>query len=266
MAQAYLILAHKNIEQLDLLINKLNVNNNSESNQVYFIKKRVNCVWGDFSIVKATCLAIDYLVNLNREFTHCVLMSGMDFPIKSNEEIDIFLNKNINNDFVDFSKDNIYCDSQRYSIYYFKYAHLFKNKIINDLVVKAQYKISYLLKIERNHPLFSDIYFGSQWWVLSKKTLKSVNDFLKNNPKYINFYKNTNIPDEFFFQTIIVNQYNENIINNNLHYMIWEEGAWHPNTLTMKDKENILKSDKLFARKFDINVDEGVIKYLSNTL
>ena len=48
--------------------------------------------------------------------------------------------------------------------------------------------------------------------------------------------------------------------------MIWEEGAWHPNTLTMKDKENILKSDKLFARKFDINVDEGVIKYLSNTL
>ena len=111
--------------------------------------------------------------------------------------------------------------------------------------------------------MFNDIYFGSQWWILSYNTLKWVNEFIKSNPKYIKFYKNTNIPDEFFFQTIIANNKLLNISNGNMHFMIWEKGAWHPNTLTIKDKDSIINSKKLFARKFDINIDKGILEYIN---
>lgn len=282
MGQAYLILAHTNLNQLELLINKLAVDDNivvihidakinlkqfinikskyASYDNVYFLENRVNCIWGDFSIVDATCKAINYLLELNKSFTHAILLSGMDYPIKNNKQINDFFNKNIEKDFIEFSKKDDLCHIERYNMYFFKYANLFKNKTINNIIFRAQYKLSYFLKIKRKHPIFNNIYFGSQWWILSNKTLKSVNKFIKENPKYIKFYKNTNIPDEFFFQTIVANNNLLNINNNNMHFMVWEYDAWHPNTLTIKNKDSIMKSDKLFARKFDINIDNSILQ------
>ena len=122
MAQAYLILAHKNLNQLELLIDRLVFNDNTivihidakvkreqfkniknkynNYNNVFFLEKRINCVWGDFSIVNATCKIIDYLVKLDRKFTHAILLSGMDYPIKSNNEINNFFAENINKYFI----------------------------------------------------------------------------------------------------------------------------------------------------------------------
>lgn len=288
MGQAYLILAHTNLNQLELLIDKLTVNDNiivihidakinskqfsdikdkyNTHSNIYFLEKRVNCIWGDFSIVDATCKTIDYLLKLDKSFTHAILLSGMDYPIKNNSEIDDFFKKNIEKDFIEFSKKDELCYRERYNIYYFKYANLFKNKIINNLVFRAQYKLSYFFKIKRNHPVFSDVYFGSQWWILSNKTLKWISKFIKENPKYIKFYKNTNIPDEFFFHTILANNKKLNITNDNMHFMIWESNAWHPSTLTIEDKVSIMKSDKLFARKFDINIDSSILEYINKVI
>ena len=198
------------------------------------------------------------------DFSHAILLSGMDFPIKSPQYINKFLNENKNKNFIEYSLDNKYKDDKRYSIYYFKFANLFTNSKLNKLAFRIQYKLSYTLNIKRNHPVFNKVYFGSQWWVLTKNTLRELYNFIKNNPNYIKFYKNTNIPDEFFYQTIIGNNFKKNTENCNLHFMQWEKDSWHPNTFTIKDKNILLSSgdNKLFARKFDEKVDEKIIEFL----
>ena len=52
-------------------------------------------------------------------------------------------------------------------------------------------------------------------------------------------------------------------INNELlWYIEREKGANSPNTLTIKDLDKIKKSDKLFARKFNINIDKTILEKL----
>lgn len=284
---AYIILAHKNINQLKRLINQINnkkayiivhidkkvsfrefdkIRNYYNNDNIFFMNKRYNCVWGDYSIVKATNSCIKYLLDLNIDFTHSILLSGMDFPIKANKEIIEFLNNNRNINFIECSLNGKYKDESKYNIRYFKYSHLFMNAKIHNLVFRAQYKLSYILRIKRNHPIFNKVYFGSQWWVLTKETLININKFMKANKNYIKFYKNTNIPDEYFYHTIVGNLYPDTIRNYNLHFIEWGKDQWHPNTLTIKDKTKLDSSYKLFARKFDIYLDEDIILYLENNL
>ena len=52
-------------------------------------------------------------------------------------------------------------------------------------------------------------------------------------------------------------------INNELlRYIVREKNANSPNILTMDDLEDVKESGKLFARKFDINVDNKIIEEL----
>ncbi len=54
-------------------------------------------------------------------------------------------------------------------------------------------------------------------------------------------------------------------INNELlWYIEWEKNANSPNTLTIKDLDKLKKTDKLFARKFNINIDKDIIDELNS--
>ena len=64
-------------------------------------------------------------------------------------------------------------------------------------------------------------YIGGQWKILSR----SCCEFLCTSPKvekFIAYYKNTLIPDESFFQTVLMNTgYSGTIINNDKRAIIW---------------------------------------------
>ena len=80
---------------------------------------------------------------------------------------------------------------------------------------------------------------------------------------FLHHFRMTSCSDEIFFQTMMLNYKKEEIHNNCLRYMIREKDASSPNILRIGDLENIKKSDKLFARKFDIYVDKKIIDELS---
>ena len=79
-----------------------------------------------------------------------------------------------------------------------------------------------------------------------------LDDYLKSHPEYIRFYRNVNCPDENFFQTLVINSPYKDKREDYLHYVDWSEGGNSPKTLTIDDYEKISGSDKLMARKFDI--------------
>ncbi|RZK16461.1 MAG: core-2/I-branching enzyme, partial [Flavobacterium sp.] len=87
---------------------------------------------------------------------------------------------------------------------------------------------------------------------------------------YIKFHKYSLLPDEMFFQTIIMNsqrQESHRVIKSNLTYTRWIEGEPSPVVFTSTDFNELMnQSDKLFARKFDVKVDDKILKLIDDRL
>lgn len=67
---------------------------------IYFIEKRVDCIWADYSQVVATCNLMEAIINSNNRGV-IIFLSGQDYPVKSNDFINYFLSNN-KNDFISF--------------------------------------------------------------------------------------------------------------------------------------------------------------------
>ena len=101
--------------------------------------------------------------------------------------------------------------------------------------------------------------------VLSYSHIEWILEFCKTKEgkKFLHHFKMTSCSDEIFFQTMLLNHKEREIENNCLWYIERDDGAYSPNILKISDLQNIKKSDKLFARKFDISVDEKIVEELS---
>jgi len=81
--------------------------------------------------------------------------------------------------------------------------------------------------------------------------------------QFEDYYKNTLIADESFFQTLLVNSsFDGNLINDDLRSIIWIPDGnikLRPKTFTKKDMVFLSLKDNLFARKFDDTVDSDII-------
>jgi hypothetical protein len=76
------------------------------------------------------------------------------------------------------------------------------------------------------------------------------------------------VPDEIFFQTILMNSpHAENIINDDLRYLDWKDrNSGSPAVLSKTDLSNLLVSQKLFARKFDVKVEPKILDLIDQLI
>ncbi|WP_343318186.1 beta-1,6-N-acetylglucosaminyltransferase [Sphingobacterium multivorum] len=262
---AYLVICHKNKDQVIDLIQELvkhienhclvfcdmnfnidltEISSIGASSQITLIHSNFKIEWGKFSLVEAGLLLLEKAYHLNVDFSYFHLISGQDYPIKSNEQIQ------------DFFKDNnkIYID-------YFSLPR-------SDGHWPPDGGLSrYLANNNNKAHLPKDIktlYGGSQWWSLPNESVGYVLNYVKDNPSIKKFYHGTLIPDESFMQTILLNsiKLRKKIVNNNLRYIDWLSGPLFPKILIESDLKKIIESKCLFARKFDQNEDPNIIKYL----
>jgi hypothetical protein len=283
MKIAYIVLAHKYPEQLVRLISRLQNENTSffihidgKTDQkiysqivnqlqnipsVYFVK-RYKCFWGDFNIIKATLEAINTLLKSNLEFDYAILLSGQDYLIKSNSYLSDFLEKNQKREFMEFcslhSPENKWYNQGGYyqSLKRIEWWHLhFRSK-------------HFCLEKERSFLPGIEPYGGSQWWCLSKDCLKYIQEFTKQNPKFVNYFKYTFIPDELFFQTLVLNSpFQANVINDDLRYVDWDNPNPNvPATLLKDDFAKLISSTKIFARKFDMSRDQEILNLIDQQI
>jgi hypothetical protein len=76
------------------------------------------------------------------------------------------------------------------------------------------------------------------------------------------------VPDEIFFQTIILNSsFARRAVNDNLRYIEWKDpDAGSPAILRKSDFQKLASSSKLFARKFDMTVDTEVLDFIDREI
>ena len=104
-------------------------------------------------------------------------------------------------------------------------------------------------------------------WALTGETLKWLMRFVAERPDVLNFFRHTKMPDETFFQTVLLSSSLAGTVNNEqLHYLDWSAGSAHPGTLTAADLPQLRASGMLFARKFDADVDSEILDLLDEEL
>ena len=286
MRLAYIISVHKGIEQIKLLIDQLNedftdiyihVDKNAEDlysqlghyyskmDNIILIKNRVHVNWSGFSQVEATLNLLESVRRTNKIYDYISYISGQCYPLKSNQFIKEYLEQNKGKEFIECNKLND-CDLFRLKCYNF----FRESKYIRKLWMRTLDNISRRLQkpfIRRNNLRNFNLYHGSSWWTITYECALFILDYLKKNPGYINEFKYTLCPDEHFFQILIMNSsYSQNVENDNLRYINWKKPANSPDIIISADLFKLIDSPKLYARKFDIDVDNNVLNKLRQTL
>jgi len=291
MKIAYLILAHKNPQQLSRLINKLESRNtkifihiDKKSNikqfkriispYVKIIPQREDGKWGRIGLVKAMISGLKVIAK--EKFDYVLLLSGQDYPIKSNEVITQFFEINNGKSFMHYfpipSKDLPNGGMDRINRYHFnlgkkrKFPRLNHPKTLKGKLLNSLFSIYF--KTPRTFPDYLKPYCGSQWSSFHINAVRYVLDFLNEHPDYLKYHKYSHIPDEMFFQSILLNStLAGDIIATDLRYSDWKKPNMHlPAILKSEDFREILESDQLFARKFDTQIDQKILDIIDSSI
>ena len=272
MKIAILIACHKQPELINQLINKfdsnlynfyIHVDKKSNIRSEIIKQKNVTILsqresidvkWGHISQVKATYLLIQKAAK--KDYEYLWFMSGQDFPIKSQHEITHFFHDNLGTSFIDIQEG--YFSELRNSVHYPSY--LISNKLLPRLIRKGYSKICISFKLTKKFDY--KLYHGSSWFCLHKSIFKTIqNDNSFDN--FISAFNNALCPDETVFQTYIKDKKLDHQCEKNLTYIDWSERKANPKTLTLEDLDKLIQSEKLIARKFDMDTDSKIIKKLS---
>ena len=302
----YLILAHKNPEQLSMLCNSLessvsyiyahidaNVDQSFfesylQKNKIEYIRDRVNIYRWWFSMVQATLNWIKQIFPKMKKNDHIVVMSWQDFPIKSQNYIHTILQKNKWKSFVWYVKQpNDERDiTKRVTKYYFHdlivpdWIDICLKKILWFFIAVPplrnqifgyiwQRVVNFFLPQRKTLLKKYNLYRGSQRQILSYDLVKYISELVGSSEGklLIKLFKNTAGPDELFFQTVFLNsQYKETIENFTHWYMDRKTWDTLPKILTMEDFPLMKNSPYFFARKFDMDLDKNILNHLSSEL
>ncbi len=290
MKIAYLILAHNNPKHLQRLITSLSSSASSffihldqksdcadfssiKGDNIYFIKKNIAVFWGDFSIVEATLILLRTALLAQHNFERFVLLSGADYPIRSTAHIESFFEARKTEEFIDLQSSGKWYKETvcvRLANYYIRltYYNAIAVNMINKIIKLSRiYRRDYKMHLGTLLP-----YGGSAWWALSREACDFILNFVKNNTKIVNFFKNTLIPDESFFQIILGNSSFKSKIVSSVTYVDWTNPS-KPACITNKHlalfnkassftKDGFFGGEKLFARKFPANSSDLIAKLL----
>lgn len=272
MKQAYLITAYKNFDELyelaeilsktayvfihvdeksreitDADVEKLNRLPGCEAIREYRI------VWGGFAHVQAIVKLIAMALS-KEDVSYMHLLTGEDFPLLTPEQLD---EKFLTSDqiFMDYLTPEQLPETvtKRYQYYNWFTDQNVKNKVLwqlQNMTVKVQKKAGICRK---GIGPFTKIYKGLVYVSMPREAAAYVVSFVAKHGEFWDDLAVCQVPEEFFFQTIFMNDKNwrEHVVNRQLRYMDWTKGdGSSPAYLTLEDYNKIKASGCAFARKF----------------
>lgn len=281
MKHAFLIVAHAYPELLNEIVERLYADNHyffihidrhSENMLNSKIVERLrnknnihiySCVsvnWGGYSQVRVTLFLIEKALSYACSFDYFHLISGQDYPLKSNKEFDVYFLHNAPNSFMGFADSKGM--ENRYELFHLNdifnlRGQSFYGRIgrgINSLSLKIQHLLT-ILGVKIRKPLKYTLFKGSNWWSLSNEVVEYVQKYLRAHPEYIKRFYFTNCCDEIFFHVLIMNSPLKHlVVRNNLRYIDWSDKGRGslPNILIKEDYKYIEEKENIFfMRKVD---------------
>jgi hypothetical protein len=214
----------------------------------------VRARWGSYTQALAIVHTILAAVRSMEPFDRYVLLSGQDYPIAPRHKIVEFFSNNAGAEFLEaFPRDLADADTPGWSPYYrFRRYHVWigKRRVVLPLLRKG--------------PPPLPIFHGSTWWALSRDAVVHIAEQFASNRKLKRYLRRGFLVDEVYIPSVLMaSRFSAKITGNNVTYAEWTPTSGpHPKTLLIDDLEKLLASPKLFARKFDVAIDEKVMNEL----
>lgn len=303
MQKNYLILAHKNPLQLSRMIERLDDGASKffihldaktpiepfaaclEGAHIRFIDKRERCVWGDFSIVRAT---IRLMEAASEEQGLFILMSGQDYPIQSQGHINAFLENNKGFDFIEIEpleekwkpkmvKDKLehyhilHSEERGNSNCYAPFAHCSVFQKLRTLTHLLKGRLSMknfklLCSLPKRIAPFERQYAGSQFWAFSERTFYAMLNYIREHKAALEgYYKYTSSPDEIYFHSVLMDLVAKDSTIKLKDPITYVNYFRKNNVFVTEDFEKLTSAKgKLFARKFDTDIDIEILDKLDS--
>lgn len=292
MKHAYLIEAHKVDKTLnsllcliddarnDIFLHLDKKNKSFRVTDLYQLKKsrlfitdRVSISWGGYSQIRAEMTLFETAAK-EGIYAYYHLISGQDLPIKTQDEIHTFFDRNQGKEFIHFQYEN-FTFHKRISYYYFLQDYLDIGRGEYNVILRIfRYLqsgivfIQKILNIDRSRGI--SYQKGANW---ASVTDDFVRCLIANKEWIKQHFKYTFCADEIYKQTITITcNFTDRLyvkeFNNDCKSMVrcidWKRGS--PYTWVKSDLNEILKSDCMFARKFDCDKDNDIIELLVKML
>ena len=309
MTHAYLILAHNEFSLLARLVSALDYPCNDicihidkkVDDEVFARVKRqlegattranltftprIGVVWGDFSMIQAELLLLREASQMHHDYYH--LLSGVDLPIKSHEEITRFFEENAGKEFLAGHRFPPHSEVCRRIRYYYPFQHVVGHRYFLPLglLQYAMLPLQALAGVNRlrrlpkaaGQPL--GVYKGSQWFSVTHEFVTDLLEFFSREEN-LRAYRKTMCADEIFVTMFAFHsdKYRERIhcetwrgreYPSNMRCIWFGKNAWmtgSPMTHTMESLEWLLKTDCLWARKFSYEKHPDVVDAIMDRL
>ena len=303
MQKNYLILAHKNPLQLSRMIERLDDGASKffihldaktpiepfaaclEGGHIRFIEPRERCVWGDFSIVQAT---IRLMEAASEEQGIFILMSGQDYPIQSQGYINDFLERNKDFDFIEIEpleekwkpkmvKDKLehyhilHSEERGNSNCYAPFRHCSVFQKLRTLMHLLKGRLSQknfrlLCSLPKRVAPFERQYAGSQFWAFSERTFYAVLHYIREHKAALEeYYKYTSSPDEIYFHSVLMDLVAKDSTIKLKEQITYVNYFRKNNVFITEDFDKLTSAKgKLFARKFDTDIDIEILNKLDS--
>jgi hypothetical protein len=228
---------------------------------VRMIADRVNVQWGSTRIIDATLKLLNEALKIaSVGYVH--LLSGECMPVKSNKYFDHFFEEHNGKQFIDnfeMKETGSGPSFLRLDKYHLHAWFNPRSKATRDVIIKNLN--SGLRKMQKGLKLVGiyrrwgkdmpTLHGGSQWWSLSAYAARYITDYVKTNPAYEARFAYSQIPDEIFFHTLVMNSpFKKDVVNKSLRFTNFQGAISSPHPVTMANLDAISKSDILIARKF----------------
>lgn len=278
---AYLIMAHNEPKALEILLSILD----DTRNKIYIhIDKRSTCLdkktivlwckkasitfikrekayWSGYSLVNITINLLGAAVKDNNVYYH--LLSGVDLPLKSQDDLHAFFNNTPTQEYVSTGKTTTWKIASRNKYYYFeKWTEIIGRntyRILRLILARLQK----VLFIDRTRGLNLEYHMGGQWFSITHNFATYVvkkEPFIKKNFNY-GF-----CVDEVFLPTLVMNSPFKVKVSPmmNLRCADWNRGK--PYTWQKQDFTELTTNDLFFARKFSYDKHPEIMDKIKNHL
>ncbi|MDO5292483.1 MAG: beta-1,6-N-acetylglucosaminyltransferase [bacterium] len=249
------------------------------NDQVYFISNRQKVYWGGYNAITATMELLKEALKSSRKYEYFVVLQNLDYPIKSNQEIEKFFIQNQGTEFIRGCKIGRTKDwhyARKYKIfnkrddefYLMQHNKLRKYMHYAWLALRSVQTIFFNGVIKEGNREFV-LHYGTAQWAVTRKCAEYFVKFEATHPKFNKCMQHIQFPDEEYFHTIVHNSefkyhcvaYDEPVkrwlVNwRNLHYFEY------PREVTVFDENDykkIMDQDCLFCRKVKTKKSEKLM-------
>ena len=298
MTLAYLISAHTDAPQLKRLVDALHsdaqffvhVDKKSDMNaftsilqrkNVHFVENRIDVVWGtirqvedQMSLIKAV---LDYPLGFDRIF----FLSGLDYPLWSNEHITTWLEAHHDQEFIaGYCMDTEALPADQRLLYQVPRPFLdlkCLNRRWNERLRVLCRKVKKWTGVRKPLSFTVDgehwqLYKGADWWCVSQGLLAHIYHAYTNKPEIRRYFADSFAPSETLPQTIAFNspQWTSKCILHegeypgltrltHLHCIVYDPVI---KVMDETDYDMLMASGKMFARKFISGKSDQLIQLL----